>query len=91
MEIDDRYNWKDFQPRRRDIAAALAVMLGAALLVGVAGNWWPAGRPGHVVASYGYLQRTALPHAVDSDSAPDAGRDDGGLGNSPGVYKSPQN
>jgi hypothetical protein len=91
MDSDDRYNWKDFQPRRRDLAAALAVMIGAALLLGLAGNWDPVAPTGHLPVPYHYhLQRAALPDVGDADAAPDdSGQDDSGQDDSPGVYNSP--
>jgi hypothetical protein len=85
MDSDDRYNWKDFQPRRRDLAAALAVMIGAALLFGLAGHWGPVAGKGTVPVAYRYLQRAARPDAGDVDAGPDDGEQDDSLG----VYKSP--
>jgi hypothetical protein len=86
MASDDRYNWKDFQPGRRDVAAALVVMFGAALLLGVAGNWLPAGGNGHAGLEYRYLPRAALPHEADVDEE----TGNSGPEDSPGVYKAPQ-
>jgi hypothetical protein len=86
MASDDRYNWKDFQPGRRDVAAALVVMLGAALLFGLVGNWWPAAGDGHAGRDYRYLQRATLPHNADADEE----TGNGGPEDSPGVYKAPQ-
>jgi hypothetical protein len=87
MDSEDRYNWKDFQPRRRDVAAAFAVMLGAALLLGLAGNWGSVERTGHSPVPYRYhLQRAALPDAGAADVGPDDSEQD----DLPGVYKSPE-
>jgi hypothetical protein len=81
-----RYNWQDFQPRRRDIAAALAVMIGAALLLGLDGMGGKVVGNTPFPAADRYIQRAALPEPEDADAGPHHAPPE----HSPAAYAAPE-
>jgi hypothetical protein len=50
MEPTNFYNWRDFQARRKDLSAALALMLASAAILTLAGEWWHSNSGGTIPA-----------------------------------------
>jgi hypothetical protein len=85
MEPTNFYNWRDFQARRKDLSAALALMLALAAILTLAGEWWHSNNGGPTPAyqfrtgaipipnGVGMPNRNAGPEDEDEDESEYAG------------------